>query len=239
VTREDKMTEELDAIAFDAGGTLIDLSPSKEEVFYEVMHRNGFLGTRESVTRAITLAERVYDEESASLDGNNEIAFWHRYDKFVFNEVGFKGDLATLSKDLGDSFEEIVQKVGSWYVYPDVVPLLEDLKKRDFKLGIISNATDLLNKVLDNLALTKYFDFVVISAQVGSRKPSKDIFRIAGKKAKTPLSRMLYVGDRYTIDVLGAKRAGMQALLLDRYNVYSDIDCLKANDLNYLRRFLA
>jgi len=232
------MTEELDAIAFDAGGTLIDLKPSKEDVFFEVLKSNGFKGTREAVVNAITQAERVYDEQSVSLDGKNEIAFWHRYDEFVFKKVRFHGDVSKVSKDLGNTFEEIVQKIDSWYAYPDVMPLLKDLERRDFKVGVISNATDLLNKVLHRLNLAKHFDFVVISALVGSRKPSPEIFRIAGKKAKTPLPRMLYVGDRYTIDVLGARRAGMHAILLDRYNVYPDVDCLKAKDLNYLRRFL-
>ena len=232
------MTEELDAVAFDAGGTLIDLSPSKEDVFYTALKSNGYAGTRQAVVDAIITAERVYDEESAILDGLNEIAFWHRYDEYVFKKVKFHGNISKVSKELGEAFEDAVQKVESWYAYPDALPLLEALRSRDLKVGVISNATDLLNRVLERLDLAKHFDFVVISALVGSRKPSPEIFRIASKEAKTPLHRMLYVGDRYTIDVLGARKAGMQSILLDRYNVYPDVDCLKAKDLNYLRRFL-
>ena len=49
---------------------------------------------------------------------------------------------------------------------------------------------------------------------------------------------MIYVGDKLSTDVVGASKAGMNAILVDRANVYPDADCLRIKDLNFFRNFL-
>jgi putative hydrolase of the HAD superfamily len=232
------MTEEIDAVMFDAGGTLFDLKPSKAEVFHKVLRENGFDAPLESVDKLIAKAERRFDEYAAAQDGINEGGFWEEYDGFVLDGLGYSGSRAEFSKGLSCEFEMMIPKLESWVEYPDSRPLLEDLRERQFRLGIISNATDLVEKVLDNLRLTEYFDSIVISDKVGVRKPKERIFLIAAERIRARPNRILYVGDRLAIDVLGAKRAGMNAVLLDRMNVYRDVDCLRIKSLSALRRFL-
>jgi putative hydrolase of the HAD superfamily len=127
--------------------------------------------------------------------------------------------------------------VESWTEYPDVRPALERLRRRDFKLGVVSNATDLLNKVFHSLDLAKYFDFVIISDEVGVRKPSPRIFMMAADQAGASPSRSIYLGDKPTVDIQGATRAGMNAILVDRANAFPDARCLRIRDLTYLKRF--
>ncbi len=151
--------------------------------------------------------------------------------------MGIKTHVKEISKDLSTAFKDIMPDVESWVEYPDVRPALERLRRRDFKLGVVSNATDLLNKVLHNLDLSKYFDFVIISDEVGVRKPSPRIFLMAAEEAGASPSRSIYLGDKPTVDIQGATKAGMNAILVDRANTYPDAKCLRIRDLTYLRHF--
>ena len=223
---------------FDLGGTLIDLEPTKDVVFHRVLLRHGHKVPLADVSRVIAEAERKYDEESANLDGVHEENFWEKFDKFVLDKVGFRGDFVRFAKDVSLEFEGIVPKVESWIEHEDARPLLEDLKAREFKLGVISNATDLARKVMDHLGLSGYFGTIVISDEVGFRKPDGRIFQLAASLAKVAPNRTLYVGDRYAVDVVGARKAGMNSILIDRVGIYSDVDCLRIRTLRELRRFL-
>ena len=231
------MTEELDAILLDAGGTLIDVTPSRETVFSDVLSRYGKNIKSERIAPLLAKADGVFDSEFAKQDGKNEGTLWSKYDDFILDELGFRGDRGNLAKDLSAAWDETMPKVESWVSYPETESVLEILKEREFKLGVVSNATDLVRRVFDNLGLTKYFDFLVISDEVGVRKPSPRIFHLATEMAGTSPSRSLYVGDKLATDVAGAKRAGMNAVLVDRINAFPDARCLRERDLNFFRRF--
>lgn len=231
------MTEEIDAIMFDAGGTLIDVRPPKEEIFARVLSEHGITTKPEKIASSMAKADRRLDAEFAELDGKDEARFWQEYDDFVLSDLGVNAHVKEISKDLSESLEEIMQKVESWTEYPDVRPALERLRRRDFKLGVVSNATDLLDRVLHNLDLSKYFDFVIISDEVGIRKPSPGIFMMAAEEAGASPSRSLYLGDKPMVDIRGAIQAGMNAILVDRANAFPDARCLRIRDLTYLERF--
>ncbi|MCU0852828.1 MAG: HAD-IA family hydrolase [Thermoplasmata archaeon] len=181
---------------------------------------------------------RSPDKDFASLKADGEGAFWTKYDAYILRSLGLKADAATFAKDVGRAFDEIMPGVSNWAPYPETISVLDLLKRRDLKLGVISNATSLLTNVFDNLGMSKYFDTVVISDEVGVRKPSPDIFKIALRRADVTASRSLYVGDMLEVDIVGAKKAGMNAVLIDRTNTYPDARCLRMKDLNFFRTFV-
>lgn len=232
------MTEEIDAIMFDLGGTLIDLKPSREEVFASVLSRHGKAVDPKKVAVALAKADATFDKDIARLDGKDEDSFWEKYDSFVLEQVGAKVDLDKFAPDVSSTFEQIMPKVDSWAAYPEARPILEGLSKRDFRLGVISNATELARKVMDNLNLTELFDFVIISSEVGVSKPSPRIFQMGLEKARTRANRSLFVGDKPSLDVLPAISVGMHAVLVDRTNAYPNCPCLRVKDLNFFKRFL-
>jgi len=232
------MTEEIDLITFDAGGTLFDMSPTRDEVFIDILsHR--FPDLDETlVTGALAKADRVFDEEFAAQDGKNEKPFWKKFDAHVLSQLGMGDRTAEIHAELDAAFREIIPRVDSWVQFPETKRVLERIRKRDFRLGVISNATDLTKRVMDNLDLTRYFDFVMVSEEVGVRKPSPEIFRMAAQKGGAALSRSLHVGDKFAVDVVGARRAGMNAVLLDRTHVYDDLDCIRSRDLDFFAAFV-
>jgi len=95
--------------------------------------------------------------------------------------------------------------------------LLSRLAPR-FKLGIVSNFdyVPTAHWILEREGIIDLFDTVVISAEVGWRKPKPIIFETALARLQVSPQEALFVGDRADIDVLGAKRAGLAAAWLNR-----------------------
>jgi putative hydrolase of the HAD superfamily len=223
---------------FDAGGVLWDLKPSHEELFSRTLASRGFDVEPEELRTAIRKAERLMDNEFAALTGTGESEFWRDFDAIVLRELSTDADPEDFSSELSDEFRSVLGEVESWVPYPDAVPTLEAARNRDFKLGLISNATELARRVLRNLDMERFFDFVVISEEVGVRKPDPRIFQMALKMANTRPERSLFLGDKPATDAMGATRAGMMAVLVDRNDVFPDSPFMRIRTLDTLRRFL-
>jgi HAD superfamily hydrolase (TIGR01549 family) len=232
------MTEELDVVFFDLGGTLIDMSVSRESVWAEALSRHGADVEAETLTRALRKADRDLDEAFADIQGVDEGPFWKRYDAEVVRSLGLGIDPEDVEADLSASFDKIIPDESLWKDYQDAKPTLDALAGRDIEVGLISNATDLARRVLRRLDMEKYFDPIIISSEIGHRKPEREIFDIALNEAGAAPSRALYIGDKYAVDVKGANRAGMNTVLIDRGNVFPDASCVRISDLSALRTFL-
>jgi putative hydrolase of the HAD superfamily len=93
--------------------------------------------------------------------------------------------------------------------------LLESLRRRGLKLGVVSNALDppsLLHRDLADAGVAERVDFAVFSSEVGRRKPDPAIFRRALEALEVEPAVALFVGDRLYEDVLGASRVGMRTV---------------------------
>jgi putative hydrolase of the HAD superfamily len=110
----------------------------------------------------------------------------------------------------------------TWRLFPDVLPVLDQLHRQGYRLGIISNWEDWLETVLVRLDITRYCSTVVISGCVGCEKPEPEIFRLALERAGVAPQDALHVGDSLAADVEGARAAGITPVLLDRYGRHRD-----------------
>lgn len=111
---------------------------------------------------------------------------------------------------------EVLLRSVRFGVYPEVVGVLERLKESGCVLGVVSNWDYHLPAVLDEVNLGRFFDFVLTSAACGCEKPEVKIFQEALRRAQVAPPEALHVGDSYERDVVGAQRAGIQAVLLQR-----------------------
>ncbi|MDH3365467.1 MAG: HAD family hydrolase [Thermoplasmata archaeon] len=232
------MTEELDGIFFDFGGTLVDTTVPREQIWSEVLLTHGHEVGRAAIAEALRAADRDLDERFASIQGNDERHFWLGYDKAVLTNLGIGLRAEDVVRDLSDSMGRMVMDDGNWMDFADAKPMLSGLGRVDVHVGLISNATDLARRVLRRLDLEKYFDTVVISSEVGHRKPSKEIFDFALEESRIASSRAIYIGDKPAVDVVGAANAGMNAVLIDRGDLFPDSDCLRIKDLDSLKAFV-
>ena len=73
------------------------------------------------------------------------------------------------------------------------------------------------NRKIDALDIRKYFEIIIISEDVGMKKPDKNIFIRTCNELKIMPSEAIYVGDNYEIDIVGAINAGLKAIWLNKF----------------------
>jgi putative hydrolase of the HAD superfamily len=90
--------------------------------------------------------------------------------------------------------------------------LLETLRSRGLRLGVVSNAFDpgwLLHRDLEQMGIAQRIDFAVFSSEVGKRKPHPEIFEAALEALSVEAGDAMFVGDRLFEDIRGANELGM------------------------------
>jgi FMN phosphatase YigB (HAD superfamily) len=92
----------------------------------------------------------------------------------------------------------------------------------------ISNSNGTVAAILEGLDLARHLDFIIDSSQVGVEKPDPRIFHIALERAGLAAAEAVYVGDLYSIDVVGARAAGLSAILMDPGACWGSRDCPSA-----------
>jgi putative hydrolase of the HAD superfamily len=195
------------AVTFDVGGTLIEVSPSVGHVYAEVAARHGVEGlSAELLDRRFAAAWRAAKEFSHSRSD------WANLVDATFRGLTDKAPSHTFFAELYDRFAE----PDAWRVFGDVIPTLEGLRARRLKLGVISNWDERLRPLIERLRLAHYFEAIVVSREVGCPKPSCAIFEHAVRKLGLPPAAILHVGDDRSMDMRGAKAAGLSGLLLKR-----------------------
>ena len=95
---------------------------------------------------------------------------------------------------------------------PEIPSVLDAICKRGYKIGLISNVNSRgqvpLN--LDQYGIKQYFNPIVLSSEYKRRKPDPSIFHYAARLSNSPTSECIYIGDRISRDIVGAKRAGFK-----------------------------
>ncbi|MBM0228127.1 MULTISPECIES: HAD family hydrolase [Micromonospora] len=109
----------------------------------------------------------------------------------------------------------------------DVLAFLREVRAAGVRVGLGTNATDLLDADIAALGLTEELDVVVNSSVIGVHKPAKEYFEAACAALETPPARVLFTDDEDRA-VRGARAAGLSAL---RWG--------GPDDLRYLRAALA
>lgn len=103
-----------------------------------------------------------------------------------------------------------------WRAYAEVPAVLTDLRGRGVRLAVVSNWDAALPDVLEALGLMPFFEVVLASAPEGRSKPDPEIFRRALARVGVGAEDALHVGDSEEHDVLGARAAGVEPVLLRR-----------------------
>jgi 5'-nucleotidase len=114
-----------------------------------------------------------------------------------------------------------------WSLHKDVMPTLKAVSK-NHPCGIIANQAPWSRKFIEERAKFKsYFKVIVLSGEVGTAKPDRQIFLLALRKAGTSATGSTYVGDRVDFDIAPAKALGMTTVLIRRESLFSRIEPLQ------------
>jgi len=211
----------VEAVFFDVGWTLSYPHKSLWDCFSQVIREEGFETNSEEVEKTAhsMMASRREQSIREFLEGaeypDSDEAFeaiFLAMGHIMFKKSGLEGDLDALTRDVLERF----WLLENWGVYPDVIDTIERLRARKIRIGILSNATSALVDFLEELGLLQHFDFAVVSAIVGTKKPDRRIFEHALEQAGVEPSNAAHIGDMYLEDILGARNVGVRPFLIDR-----------------------
>ncbi|GAA1777529.1 HAD family hydrolase [Agromyces lapidis] len=195
---------------------------------------------REAVAAGIVLhmRERAYIGDEAPAQ-----RLWHEleeqhYHEYLAGRLSFEGQRRARARDFalahGDELDELAAGAWfdryferyreSWTLHADALRALDRLTAEtpQVRIGIITNGElDFQLAKLDRLGIRERFAHVIASGAVGVTKPDPEIFELAVARfeAEHPVSRVAYVGDRLATDAIGAARAGLVGVWLNRFGV--------------------
>jgi putative hydrolase of the HAD superfamily len=200
------------AVFLDAVGTLLHPDPPAAAVYLAVARRFGSRLDLATIATRFAAAFNVQEELDlrAGLrnDEGREVARWRAIVGTVLDDVS----------DPGACFRELYghfARPDAWRPDPAAPAVLASLAGRGYTLGIASNFDHRLRGVAAGLPELRTVRHLVISSEVGWRKPAAAFFRAVCGAAGLGAGQVLFVGDDFANDYEGPRAAGMQALLLD------------------------
>ena len=120
--------------------------------------------------------------------------------------------------------------------YPGAEPLLADLKDAGLKMGVITDYT--VGKKLSALGFDQYWDVAVSADDIGHLKPEPDAFLLAAEELKISPEQIIYVGNEYKYDIIGAKKAGMKAAHLSQKPVPDSVADITFSEFDEIRSYI-
>lgn len=202
-------------ITFDATGTLMRVRGSVGERYAFAARQHGLKVKAEALGAAFSSAFRTCAAENPNF-GYPDVPsreWWKRVVYRTFLGAGYSQE--GLEPVFSQLFDVFAGPQG-WECYPETTAALEGLRARGLHLGVISNFDERLPGILKSLRLDHFFDWVVVSRDVGHEKPHRAIFEVGLALAGLPAGSALHIGDNEKRDYEGARAAGMNAALLVR-----------------------
>lgn len=231
------------AVIFDWFNTLAHYEPSREEVHSRALRDFGIIVEPDRLILPFQKADNFFFDEIYKLPLRNRASeeqtkLYTRYEEIVLTELGVQFD-SKLLLDIFKRGNQLFSKVSDFALFEDVLPELQALDKRNSIIGLLTNLSRDMESLCRKLDMEEYIDFIVTPSEAGADKPDPAIFRLALHKAGVNTEEVVYIGDQYKIDILGARGVGMNAVLIDRYNISNEIkDCPRITSLAELDKHL-
>lgn len=193
----------IQAVTFDAGGTLLEPWPSVGQVYADAIREAGF-----GALDPAALDQAFY-------------RVWSEQRSFDYTQAGWAAVVACALEGLtpagGDPrlFSAVWERFAqpeAWRIFPEVIPCLNALNAAGIRCAVVSNWDERLGPLLRAVGLAPYFEFILPSVEAAAPKPDPRIFQQASRRLGLPSAVILHVGDRMREDVGGARSAGLQAV---------------------------
>ena len=217
----------IETLLLDAGGVLV--FPNWNRVS-DIFRQHGIEVSADALRIAEPQAKFAIDTAS-SIARTSDADRGSKYFNLTFDRAGVLG--GDVRKPVLDDLWAYHQEHNLWeHVPDDVIPALDQLRAAGLTMAIASNANGVLERMFDRVGLTPYFHAICDSHVEGVEKPDPRFFQIVLQRAGGRPETAMHVGDLYYVDVLGARRAGVQPLLLDPHGLYDGFDVPRIQSLS-------
>jgi HAD superfamily hydrolase (TIGR01549 family) len=164
-------------------------------------------------------------------NGRVDRGFWWTFHTYLLEELGE-------NTCIRDALVENTQKSANWDQIPAGTREALDRIGQKFRIAVISNADGRIKDVLSRCGIADCFESITDSGIVGAEKPRPEIFEAALRTMKARGDESLYVGDVYSVDYVGARNAGLQAVLFDVAGAYRGRELPRVESLDELETWL-
>ena len=213
-------------IFFDVGNTLLFpnrgrmLAPLPEE-------KHPTLAAWQALERR---TKKEFDQ--GLISGKIDHGFWWTFHTYLLQEAN------ALDDRMRDAIVENTQKSANWdQILPGTRNALDRIREQ-YATAVISNADGRIDAVLRRCGIVDCFASITDSGKIGHEKPHPAIFAAALREMKADPAESLYVGDVYSVDYVGARKAGMQAVLFDVAGAYRGQEFPRVESLGELEVWL-
>jgi HAD superfamily hydrolase (TIGR01549 family) len=195
-------------IFFDVGNTL--LFPNRSRILAPIpASQHPWLETWQAVERR---TKQEFDQ--GLMSGKVDHSFWWMFHTYLLQEINAPDDCVR------DILISNTQNSANWdQILPGTREALDRIGGQ-YAIAVISNSDGGIDAVLRRCGICDCFASITDSGIVGCEKPHPEIFAAALRAMKADPSDSLYVGDVYSLDYVGARNAGMDAVLFDVAGAY-------------------
>ncbi|MBL8863084.1 MAG: HAD-IA family hydrolase [Planctomycetes bacterium] len=220
------------ALFVDVGNTLVREAPSRFAIYAEVARSRGVELGADQMAVVMRRAHGELPQRHAGAFRYTDPWFEAYIERIFAHHLGIeRAALPELSRGLFARFSD----PATFELFPGALELLDAARARGLTLGIVSNWSARLPPLLERLGVTTRVDFVLCSAIEELEKPDPAIFQRALERAGVAAGEALHAGDDLEKDVLGARRVGIRAVLVDHAGTRRDLSHPRAGSLPELR----
>jgi putative hydrolase of the HAD superfamily len=181
--------------------------------------------------------ERIYEEEKLGEKGVPSFEIFHKryipindkhwahyHNRIITKEQLRIGRFSATLSEWGIKDDETLSRIANSYttispkmtaLFPNTLEVLKYLQAK-YSLHLITNGfAEVQGIKIEGSGLKPFFKNIIISEEVGTQKPEKEIFEVAMNRAFTHAEECLMVGDNYTTDIAGARRAGIDQVFFN------------------------
>ena len=226
-------------IFFDLDNTLWDFDKNSSETLMELYEKYKLsdLGIKTPEHFILKYQERnAMMWEQYRLGKIDKDTLRNKRFEFTFWDMGIEA-VEQISAQLSNDYVSAAPKRN--HLFPDAVEVLDYLHKK-YVLHIITNGFHEAQFVkLDGTGIRKFFRNIIISEHVGFKKPDVNIFYYALDSAKAKVGECIMIGDGLEVDVLGAQKAGWDAVYFNpKKTEHKEVITHEIDSLSQLKNFL-
>jgi HAD superfamily hydrolase (TIGR01509 family) len=213
-------------IFFDVGNTL--LFPNRARMLAPLPEdRHPTLATWQALER-----RTKHEFDQGLMEGRVDHGFWWTFHTYLLQGIN------ALDDGVRNTLVANTQNSANWdQILPGTRETLDRIRG-DYAIAVISNADGKIDAVLRRTGIVDCFASITDSGHVGHEKPHPAIFEAALREMKASPAESLYVGDVYSVDYVGARQAGMQAVLFDVAGAYREREFPRVESLAGLEGWL-